>query len=225
VGGVPAGVAAVEASRKLAASNLEPAVETSTESIADISTEPAVGSSAGPAEASPSVSAVPVSSESAVPTSSPLAVGGTAHQSTVLAAIFGGAGSGAVTSDETTGLAAGTDAAVDRDVNTPTERATTERATSIRSEGLYSEPSHQARERFAERSESPDISSISSEEEEAEILQATRGRSGRSEVSDDEFEEARDRFDETGSRISFARDHGDDSPARTNSKFQEQLSL
>jgi len=235
VAAVPAGVAAVEASRKLASGSLEPAIENSNEAAVETaiepatmssvestgatylktSTEPATMSSVEPAEAaysSYSETAAPILTKSATSSSSPQAAAGTAHQNIVLAAIFGGA------------PATGGDGTVERDVYTPTERATTERATSIRSAGLYSEPSHQARERFAERSDSPDISSISSEEEEAQILQATRGRSGRSEVSDDEFEEARDRFDETGSRISFARDGRDESPARNSSKFQEQLS-
>lgn len=146
-----------------------------------------------------------------------------AANSTVLSAIFGNAAGGALEPEEsvlpvTTGAnTMGTE--VERDAYTPTERAHTERATSIRSEGLYSEPSHQAK--ATARSDSPDISSISSDDEEMEVMQATRGRSGRSEVSDDEFEEARDRFDDTGSKISFA--NRDESPARNSSKFQEEL--
>lgn len=167
-------------------------------------------------------------SESAMMSPTPQVMDGPAQQSTVLQAIFGNTPSGVI---EPTGASEGTtttgyvgnETVVDRDVYTPTERAYTERATSIRSEGLYSEPSHQAKERMAERSDSTDISSISSEGDEAEVLQATRGRSGRSEVSEDEFEEARDRFDDSGSKISFARSARDESPMRSSSKFQEEL--
>lgn len=150
-----------------------------------------------------------------------------AHPSTVLQAIFGNAPSGGVEPEDAAHLAStngssGADHALDRDVYTPTERATTERAISVRSEGLYSEPGHHATGRLASRSESPDISSISSEDDDTEVVHASRGRSRRSEVSDDEFEEARDRFDDTGSKTSIARSSREET---THSKFQEELSM
>jgi len=82
-------------------------------------------------------------------------------------------------------------------------------STSQHSEGLYDEPeaSDMSHRR---RSHSESVSSMSSD------APTQRGRTGRSEVSDDEFLEARDRFDNASS-ASFVRD------GESGSKFQEEL--
>lgn len=82
-------------------------------------------------------------------------------------------------------------------------------STTQHSEGLYDEPDapdmiHRR------RSHSESVSSMSSD------APTQRGRTGRSEVSDDEFLEARDRFDNASS-ASFVRD------GESGSKFQEDL--
>lgn len=82
-----------------------------------------------------------------------------------------------------------------------------------RSEGLYDDPTPAAHTHSrAQRDHSASVSSMSSEEN----LQ--RGRTGRSEVSDDEFLEARDRFDNGSLRsASYIKE------AESASKFQEEL--
>jgi len=88
--------------------------------------------------------------------------------------------------------------------------------------GLYSEPSNEGvAPKGKERQRLSDVSAVSNEAE------LKRGRTGRSDDSSEEFEEARDKFDDdklAAPGTGFAsHSKEDESPARASSKFQEEL--
>jgi len=88
--------------------------------------------------------------------------------------------------------------------------------------GLYSEPSNEAvAAKGKERQRNSDVSAVSNEAE------LKRGRTGRSDDSSEEFEEARDKFDDDKLAAPGAgftsHSKEDESPARASSKFQEVM--